>query len=455
MVSRSSLMRKTSVALLGLLSSSALVHALPPWKRQEASSAAPAATPTSTGTPTTSGNATNWEWNWTTDKMHGVALGNWLLLERWMDEQAFVNMCGNSSLDEWSCMESLGDRKVEALQAHWDSWITDDDIRFIAESGFNHIRIPVGYWAFISEPAGTPYASQAGQIEQMDRILESAYNYGLHVVIDLHGLPGSQNGEQPSGHIGYNNFYQGDNPALGDATVDAAIEWMSNTTHRQIITAFSACNEPIFYGNEQYEVLRDYYERTYQKLSTLEPPIPMMFAPGKPETPALQLWQGFINGKNPRLLIYEDHPYIGRMWGTQDQDYMLSQVCSRIQQYANYGVPVAITEWSVSTDIYNNPDWIARFWATQARAWAQSAGGIFWSYRVNAYPDLFNQHENFTLYSFVDIARNGHIPLPSPGQTSEEYIYSLDDFCNLGNTTDTYADVVPSVRPSVTAAFTS
>jgi glucan 1,3-beta-glucosidase len=51
-----------------------------------------------------------------------------------MDEQAFVDMCGNSSLDEWSCMESLGDRKVEALQSHWDTWITDDDIKFISES---------------------------------------------------------------------------------------------------------------------------------------------------------------------------------------------------------------------------------------------------------------------------------------------------------------------------------
>jgi glucan 1,3-beta-glucosidase len=118
---------------------------------------------------------------------------------------------------------------------------------------------------------------------------------------------------------------------------------------------------------------------------------------------------------------------------------------------------LAVTEWSVSTDIYNNPDWVARFWATQARAWAQSAGGIFWSYKVNAHPDTFEQLENFTLYSFVDIARNGHIPLPNATttgqQSSEEYIFSLDDYCNLGNTTDTYQDVVPSIQPTVTLAF--
>lgn len=64
----------------------------------------------------------------------GVALGNWLLLERWMDEQWFVDTCGNSSLDEWSCMESLGDRKNDVLTEHWNRWITDEDITFIAES---------------------------------------------------------------------------------------------------------------------------------------------------------------------------------------------------------------------------------------------------------------------------------------------------------------------------------
>lgn len=111
----------------------------------------------------------------------------------------------------------------------------------------------------------------------------------LYLIMSFLNLsqPGSQNGEQPSGHIGYNNFYQGNNPALGDATVDAIISWMTNSTHREIITAFSACNEPIFYNNADFQVLWEYYERTYEKLSTLEPPIPMMFAPGKPETPAM------------------------------------------------------------------------------------------------------------------------------------------------------------------------
>jgi glucan 1,3-beta-glucosidase len=52
-----------------------------------------------------------------------------------MDEQWFIDSCGNSeALDEWTWSESLGDRKNDVLLEHWNSWITDDDIRFIAES---------------------------------------------------------------------------------------------------------------------------------------------------------------------------------------------------------------------------------------------------------------------------------------------------------------------------------
>jgi hypothetical protein len=67
-------------------------------------------------------------------------------------------------------------------------------------------------------------------------------------------------------------------------------------------------NEPIFYSEDQYDALVGYYESTYDKLSALNPPVTMMFAPGKPETNPFALWQGFINGKQPELLVYEDHP---------------------------------------------------------------------------------------------------------------------------------------------------
>lgn len=41
------------------------------------------------------------------------------------------------------------------------------------------------------------------------------------------------------------------------------------------------------------------------------------------------------------IFYWRDYMQSGRMWGSTDQDYMLSQVCERAERYANYGVPVA------------------------------------------------------------------------------------------------------------------
>ena len=181
---------------------------------------------------------------------------------------------------------------------------------FTLPSGFNHIRIPIGYWAFIDEPAGTPFLTMAGQTDQLTRVLAAASANGLYAIIDMHGLPGSQNGEQESGHVGYNNFYQAQNQNYSDAAIDAILSYINLSPYRNVVTALAACNEPVYYDEADFETLVAYYERTYAKTSTLSPPLPMMFHPGHPETDPMALFQNFINGKNPDLLIYEDHPYV-------------------------------------------------------------------------------------------------------------------------------------------------
>lgn len=76
------------------------------------------------------------------------------------------------------------------------------------------------------------------------------------------------------------------------------------------------------------------------------------------------------------------------------------------------------------------------------------------SYRVNAYTEQFNQTENFTLYSFIDLRNDKVIPLPTAGQDSQDYIFSLNNACNFGTPTEISGTLVPSVQPTVTGAFT-
>lgn len=97
-----------------------------------------------------------------------------------------------------------------------------------------------------------------------------------------------------------------------------------------------------------------------------------MFHPGTPDSSALALWESFIAGKDPNLAIFEIHPYPGR-GGTlsgengdePDPSSLYGAVCYWADQFRGYGVPVAVTEWSLVSGIVNNTDFYRNFFEAQ------------------------------------------------------------------------------------------
>jgi glucan 1,3-beta-glucosidase len=73
------------------------------------------------------------------------------------------------------------------------------DESLITAAGLNHVRVPIGYWAY-DVSAGEPYIQ--GQTEYLDRVIGWARTHNVKVMIDLHGAPGSQNGFDNSGQRG-------------------------------------------------------------------------------------------------------------------------------------------------------------------------------------------------------------------------------------------------------------
>ena len=71
-------------------------------------------------------------------------------------------------------------------------------------NSLNHVRIPIGYWAF-EVGSGEPYIS--GQLPYLQNAVGWARNHGLKVIIDIHGAPGSQNGWVISSHLSSPNFF--------------------------------------------------------------------------------------------------------------------------------------------------------------------------------------------------------------------------------------------------------
>lgn len=120
------------------------------------------------------------------NKVRGVNLGGWFVLEPWITPSIFNNWANQATVvDEYTYTQTLGKEAAGSLLTnHWNTWITQDDFNQIAAAGLNHVRIPIGYWA-ISPLDGDPYVQ--GQLPILDKAITWARSAGLKVLLDLHG----------------------------------------------------------------------------------------------------------------------------------------------------------------------------------------------------------------------------------------------------------------------------
>ena len=125
--------------------------------------------------------------------------------EDWMSPSLFSCASGAkvSELDiayGWGSVE--GARSV--LERHWDTWITQSDMDYLAAIGINTVRLPIGYWNLGPEYCRDTNYDQVSSVYQnswprVKRAINMAGKSGLGVLVDLHGAVGSQNGQGHSG----------------------------------------------------------------------------------------------------------------------------------------------------------------------------------------------------------------------------------------------------------------
>nr|GEU88868.1 probable glucan 1,3-beta-glucosidase A [Tanacetum cinerariifolium] len=148
----------------------------------------------------------------------------------------------------------------QIMKDHWETFIVEKDFKFIAESGLNAVRIPVGWWT-ASDPS-PPKPFVGGSLQYLDKAFVWAKQYNLKVILDLHAASGSQNGFEHS------------------ATRDGFIEWGLTEENIQetvrVIEFFTAryaanpslyavelINEPLASG-VPVSVLNKYYDAGYK-----------------------------------------------------------------------------------------------------------------------------------------------------------------------------------------------
>jgi len=196
------------------------------------------------------------------EPVRGVNLGGWLVIEPWITPSLFDATGNPAIVDEWTFGQYQNPSDAQAtLVQHWDTWITEDDFKEIANAGLNHVRIPIGYWAYEVGP-GEPLIS--GQHDYLLQAVTWAETYNLKVIVDLHGVPGSQNGFDNSGQrMSFPQWHS------NQTNIDRTNRIMRQIAYEfrysaQVVSVISPLNEPAgFFGQPVLDATRQYWYDSY------------------------------------------------------------------------------------------------------------------------------------------------------------------------------------------------
>ncbi|PKA59481.1 hypothetical protein AXF42_Ash016505 [Apostasia shenzhenica] len=145
------------------------------------------------------------------------------------------------------------------MKEHWDSFIVEDDFKFLSENGVNAVRIPVGWW--IRLDPNPPHPFVGGSLMALDNAFSWAEKHNLKVIIDLHAAPGAQNVWDHSGTRDGLQSWGRTNETIDESV--AVIEFLaSRYANRSGLYAVELINEPLAPG-VTLDSLKKFYKAGY------------------------------------------------------------------------------------------------------------------------------------------------------------------------------------------------
>lgn len=368
-------------------------------------------------------------------KVRGVNLGNWFCLEKWMKPELFE---GCDEWDEYGLVTALPEESKKRLKEHYETYITEEDIAFLAKSGVNLLRIPFSFTIFGDVEGRVGYA------ECLDRAFDWAEKYDMQILLDLHSVKGGQNGFDNSGYCLLCTWHL--HPEYVEETYTLLEKVVKRYAERKAFWGIEPLNEPASVGILQGNIGR--YRQKYPERVALSEPIPDEFIynfylevykrlrPIMPEDKVIVLsdqfdlgkWDSFMPADQYPGVWLDTHKYIcfsegaieasggyAAMEGSVSDDDSLQSYLkfiedsfkSDVQKAAQFH-PVMVGEWCLVNNmkaIKNavSPEEKARYYRAladaQIAAWETCEGGAYWSYRVDEKEDR--------AWDFCECVKNG------------------------------------------------
>ena len=338
-------------------------------------------------------------------RIHGVNLGNWLVLERWMEGDKHPGpFAGTTAEDEHDLRRELAaDELHRRLEEHRQSYVTRDTFAWLADVGCKLVRIPVPYHVFGDD-------AHESCVAYLDTALDWAAEEGLGVLVDLHTVPGGQNGFDNGGISGLCTWH------LDSVQVARTLEVLERLARRyaghEALCAFEPMNEPasprIFAANMDryganhparversapipHHVLAQYYRLVYERLRPiLGREVALVFH----DQFQLGAWSRFMPADRFPNVWLDAHLYVGviarslHIRTLRGHLAIIRTLGARVA-LAQRRHPVLVGEWSLSHNVGGGAtlsrerrDEVSRaLAAAQLAAFDRGAGSCFWSLR--------------------------------------------------------------------------
>ncbi|MEM1444837.1 MAG: cellulase family glycosylhydrolase [Planctomycetota bacterium] len=205
--------------------------------------------------------------------LKGVNLGNWFLLEAWMLDLDTAKVPDHHTIVT-TFAERFGIEKANRLMdVHYAHWFTVEDFARLRTFNFNAVRLPFHYTLIERNGGEADY-----DFRWLDHAIDLARDAGLYVILDLHGAPGGQSVDQPSGRVGQNDLWTSD-----DAQRRMTQLWVALAERygdEPVVAAYDVLNEP--YGDMQQDLRQpmiDLMNRVIPAIRAVDPDT-LIYVPG-------------------------------------------------------------------------------------------------------------------------------------------------------------------------------
>ena len=304
----------------------------------------------------------------------GVNLGGWLLVERWMTPTLFK---GTDAKDEYSLMETKNG--VSRIEKHRDTFIVEEDWKWLSDHVVTHVRLPIGYWALQDD---APYKNVT---TQLDWAFAMAEKYKINILLDVHALKGSQNGTIHSGKVGSVRWRAYEQDSL-DTLAELAFRYRDSTA----LWGIEIINEPKVLGN--YIALLRYYRDAYTLLrGIVRPGTNTVFQDGFLPL----LFSGALWGRKEYPVIMDTHFYLAfpkllSRLSPKAYDAVRRFMYAGALMLTSWRQPVIVGEWSsvLPQEMFNRTPQTQHYTLLagtierQRHIYHRAIGRFYWNYKT-------------------------------------------------------------------------